>query len=70
MQSRAFVPPECQTPAKDGTVMINQQREGEVSRKSGRSKGLLLNHPLDCPVCDKAGELHVAGLHVQIRQSH
>src|SRR5262249_27944067 len=49
------VVPGCQTPVKDGTVIITT---------SGRARGaqeqtlesLLLNHPLDCPVCDKAGE--------------
>lgn len=73
------VVPGCQTPVKDGTVIITgeyDQRDktleplnypadytkggkpGERAKKSQADtlEGLLINHPLDCPVCDKAGE--------------
>jgi len=53
MQPR--VVPACQTPAKDQTVCITNSEKAKFSQ--GRTlEGLLLNHPLDCPVCDKAGE--------------
>jgi NADH-quinone oxidoreductase subunit G len=53
MQPR--VVPACQTPAKDQTVCITNSEK--VKATQGRTlEGLLLNHPLDCPVCDKAGE--------------
>ena len=53
MQPR--VVPACQTPAKDGTVCITNSDKAKSAQ--GRTlEGLLLNHPLDCPVCDKAGE--------------
>jgi NADH-quinone oxidoreductase subunit G len=53
MQNR--VVPACQTPAKDGTVIVtNSERAKHVQAQS--LEDLLLNHPLDCPVCDKAGE--------------
>src|SRR5437899_12298271 len=53
MQPR--VVPACQTPAKDGTVIVtNSQRARDAQMQTLES--LLLNHPLDCPVCDKAGE--------------
>jgi NADH-quinone oxidoreductase subunit G len=49
------VVPACQTPAKDGTVVVtNSQRATYAQEQTLES--LLLNHPLDCPVCDKAGE--------------
>jgi NADH-quinone oxidoreductase subunit G len=49
------VVPACQTPAKDGTVVVtNSQRARHAQEQTLES--LLLNHPLDCPVCDKAGE--------------
>jgi NADH-quinone oxidoreductase subunit G len=49
------VVPACQTPAKDGTVVLtNSARAREAQALT--LEGLLLNHPLDCPVCDKAGE--------------
>jgi NADH-quinone oxidoreductase subunit G len=53
MQPR--VVPGCQTPAKDGTVIVtNSERARNAQAQTLES--LLLNHPLDCPVCDKAGE--------------
>jgi NADH-quinone oxidoreductase subunit G len=56
MQPR--VVPACQTPAKDGTVCITNSEKAKFSQ--GRTlESLLLNHPLDCPVCDKAGECHL-----------
>lgn len=66
--------PGCQTPVKDGTVIVTGEydkrkattalpydpayKPGERAKKSQADtlEGLLLNHPLDCPVCDKAGE--------------
>src|ERR1044072_5919283 len=55
VQMQPRVVPACQTPAKDGTVCITHT--DNVKAAQGRTlEGLLLNHPLDCPVCDKAGE--------------
>jgi NADH-quinone oxidoreductase subunit G len=49
------VVPACQTPAKDGTVVVtNSDRARHAQQQT--LEGILLNHPLDCPVCDKAGE--------------
>ncbi len=49
------VVPGCQTPAKDGTVVVtNSPRARQAQMQT--LEDLLLNHPLDCPVCDKAGE--------------
>ncbi|MFO0890119.1 MAG: molybdopterin-dependent oxidoreductase [Isosphaeraceae bacterium] len=47
--------PGCQTPARDGTVLVtNSPKVKEHQRMI--MELLLLNHPLDCPVCDQAGE--------------
>lgn len=53
MQPR--VVPACQTPAKDGTVCITASAKVKAAQNQ-TLEGILLNHPLDCPVCDKAGE--------------
>src|SRR5947209_5914110 len=53
MQPR--VVPACQTPAKDGTVVVTDSDKAKFDQEQ-TLEGLLLNHPLDCPVCDKAGE--------------
>jgi NADH-quinone oxidoreductase subunit G len=49
------VVPACQTPAKDGTVVVTDSKKARDAQMQ-TLEGLLLNHPLDCPVCDKAGE--------------
>jgi NADH-quinone oxidoreductase subunit G len=49
------VVPACQTPAKDGTVIVTNSEKAKHAQMQ-TLEGLLLNHPLDCPVCDKAGE--------------
>ena len=47
--------PSCQTPVRDG---IEVRFDSEKVRKNQRDcmEFFLLNHPLDCPVCDQAGE--------------
>jgi NADH-quinone oxidoreductase subunit G len=49
------VVPACQTPARDGTVVITHSPRAVFAQEQ-TLESLLLNHPLDCPVCDKAGE--------------
>lgn len=45
----------CSTPAADGMVVHTNSPKVQQSRH-GVMEFLLTNHPLDCPVCDKAGE--------------
>jgi NADH-quinone oxidoreductase subunit G len=49
------VVPGCQTTAKDGTVIITNGKRA-IGAQQQTLEDILLNHPLDCPVCDKAGE--------------
>ena len=49
------VVPACQTPARDNTVVVTDGFQAKKSQADSL-EALLLNHPLDCPVCDKAGE--------------
>ncbi|MFO0808279.1 MAG: molybdopterin-dependent oxidoreductase [Gemmataceae bacterium] len=49
------VVPGCQTPVKDGAVIVTDSPKAKAAQAQ-TLEGLLLNHPLDCPVCDKAGE--------------
>lgn len=49
------VVPACQTPAKDGSV-VNTNTPKATFAQEQTLEDILLNHPLDCPVCDKAGE--------------
>ena len=45
----------CSTPVAEGMVVHTQDPEAVEGRK-GVFEFLLINHPLDCPVCDKGGE--------------
>jgi NADH-quinone oxidoreductase subunit G len=45
----------CSTPVKDGMVVHTQTRRVKDAQ-AAIVEFLLINHPLDCPVCDKGGE--------------
>jgi NADH-quinone oxidoreductase subunit G len=45
----------CNTQVRDGMVVDTLDPEVQSTRR-GVLELLLLNHPLDCPICDKAGE--------------
>ncbi|HLM25397.1 MAG TPA: NADH-quinone oxidoreductase subunit NuoG [Thermoleophilaceae bacterium] len=45
----------CSTPVKDGMV-VNTTSERVKAAQNAVVEFLLINHPLDCPVCDKGGE--------------
>jgi NADH-quinone oxidoreductase subunit G len=50
--------PGCQTPIKDGTVIRTDTAKVKTSQ-SMTLELLLLNHPLDCSICDQAGECYL-----------
>jgi NADH-quinone oxidoreductase subunit G len=45
----------CSTVAADGMV-VSTRTEEVIAARAGVFEFLLINHPLDCPVCDKGGE--------------
>ena len=45
----------CSTPVKDGMV-VHTQTDRVHTAQNAIVEFLLVNHPLDCPVCDKGGE--------------
>jgi NADH-quinone oxidoreductase subunit G len=45
----------CDTPVKDGMVVSTKSDRVKRARE-GVMELLLVNHPLDCPICDQAGE--------------
>ncbi len=54
--------PACQTPATDGTVFVTNSEKVEKSRAMVE-EDLLIDHPIDCPICDKAGECRLQDYH-------
>jgi len=47
--------PACQTPVRDGMV-VHAKSSKSIANQKQVMEYLLINHPLDCPVCDQAGE--------------
>ena len=45
----------CDTPVSDG-MLVDTQSEVVGRAREGVMELLLINHPLDCPICDQAGE--------------
>ena len=45
----------CTMPAAEGMV-VETESEGIVRDRKGVLEFLLINHPLDCPVCDRGGD--------------
>ena len=52
----------CRTTVMDGMEVKNNDSEKVIEARKGVVEFLLLNHPLDCPVCDQAGECHLQDL--------
>jgi len=56
--------PACQTPATDGTVFVTNS-EKVVNARAMVEEDLLIRHPIDCPICDKAGECYLQDYHFE-----
>jgi NADH-quinone oxidoreductase subunit G len=52
----------CRTTVMDGMIVANNTSAKVKDARAGVVEFLLLNHPLDCPVCDQAGECHLQDL--------
>lgn len=52
----------CRTGVMDGMEVKSMTSEKVLDARKGVTEFLLLNHPLDCPVCDQAGECHLQDL--------
>jgi len=52
----------CRTEVMDGMVVENFTNPEVLEARKGVVEFLLINHPLDCPVCDQAGECSLQDL--------
>ena len=55
--------PACATPVSDG-MKVHTHSEMAVKAQQGVMEFLLINHPLDCPVCDQGGECQLQDIAV------
>jgi NADH-quinone oxidoreductase subunit G len=56
--------PACQTPAADGTVFVTDS-DKVTNARAMVEEDLLIRHPIDCPICDKAGECSLQDYHFE-----
>ncbi|HEY3389152.1 MAG TPA: 2Fe-2S iron-sulfur cluster-binding protein [Prolixibacteraceae bacterium] len=54
--------PSCRTIVQDGMVVQNITSPEVMENRRAITEFLLINHPLDCPVCDQAGECSLQDL--------
>jgi NADH-quinone oxidoreductase subunit G len=55
--------PACATPAAEGMKVWTHSEQATTAQK-GVMEFLLINHPLDCPICDQGGECQLQDLAV------
>ena len=55
--------PACATPVMDGMKVYTHSQQAITAQK-GVMEFLLINHPLDCPICDQGGECQLQDLAV------
>ncbi|MDB5889303.1 MAG: dehydrogenase subunit [Polaromonas sp.] len=53
--------PACATPVTQGMI-VHTKNEKAVKAQKGVMEFLLINHPLDCPICDQGGECQLQDL--------
>jgi NADH-quinone oxidoreductase subunit G len=55
----------CKLAAAEGLRVLTQSEKAQQAR-AGTMEMLLVNHPLDCPICDQAGECHLQDYSYQL----
>ncbi len=60
--------PSCQTPVKDG-MEVRFDSDKVRDNQKHCMEYFLLNHPLDCPVCDQAGECYLQDYSLKFGES-
>jgi NADH-quinone oxidoreductase subunit G len=59
----------CTTAVTDGMV-VHTQNETVTEARAGIMEFLLINHPLDCPICDRGGECDLQDFAVAYGRGH
>jgi NADH-quinone oxidoreductase subunit G len=55
--------PACATPVTNGMI-VRTKSDKAIKAQKGVMEFLLINHPLDCPICDQGGECQLQDLAV------
>lgn len=62
--------PSCKTTVMDGMEVSVKSSQDILDARAGVVEFLLVNHPLDCPICDQAGECHLQDLSYENGKAH
>ncbi len=62
--------PACQMPCADGMVVRSDTSEEVAKARHAVQELLLLNHPVDCPICDQAGECDLQDYWLEHQRTH
>jgi len=65
---RPKLEPACSLTVADDMVLVTDS-ERVAQARAMVEEGLLLRHPIDCPICDKAGECQLQDYHFQYGQA-
>lgn len=60
--------PACQTEAKEGMVVHTTNDKVKDAQRAVH-EFLLINHPIDCPICDQAGECKLQDYYMQFHKT-
>ncbi|OGW13915.1 MAG: hypothetical protein A3G93_03325 [Nitrospinae bacterium RIFCSPLOWO2_12_FULL_45_22] len=55
IQGQPKLQPACRTPVEEGMIVSTDSSKA-IRAQRAQLEFLLLNHPIDCPICDQAGE--------------
>ena len=58
----------CKLQPSPGMIVQTEKRDGPGCADRSTMEMLLVNHPLDCPICDQAGECHLQDYSYQLGQ--
>ncbi len=61
--------PACSTPVKEGMQIYTNSQKTKDAQKSSM-EFLLINHPLDCPICDQGGECELQDVSLEHGDDH
>lgn len=64
IEGQGKLQPSCQMRAGDGMVVHTADERSSTARRQ-QLEFTLLNHPIDCPICDKAGECTLQKLYFE-----
>ena len=61
--------PACSTPLREDMRISTKSEKTKIAQKSSM-EFLLINHPLDCPICDQAGECELQDISLEHGDDH